>query len=54
MFVALTTLLLGTVPRAAAAVTFTVFGAYLELEFSVEFRIAPPDALNVSPLALVP
>ncbi len=54
VFVALTTLLLATVPRAAAAISFIVLGLYLALEFGVEFRIAPPEALYASPFALVP
>ena len=54
VFIALTTLLLATIPRAAAAVAFIVVGAFQMLEFTVEFRLVPPEALYASPFALVP
>ncbi|WP_295012198.1 ABC transporter permease [uncultured Microbacterium sp.] len=54
VFVALAALLLATVPRAAAAVAFIAVGAFQALEFAVEFRILPREALLVSPFALVP
>lgn len=54
VFVALTTLLLATVPRAASAIAFVVVGAFQALEFAVEFRLVPPEALYASPFALVP
>lgn len=54
VFVALTALFLATAPRAAAAVACGVVGAFQALEFAVEFRLAPPEALYASPFALVP
>ncbi|MDN5725251.1 MAG: hypothetical protein L0G99_04865 [Propionibacteriales bacterium] len=54
VFIALTTLLLAGIPRAAAAIAFIVVGAFQALEFTVEFRLVPPDALYASPFALVP
>lgn len=54
VFIALTTLLLATVPRAASAVAFIVVGAFQVLEFAVEFRVMPREALYASPFALVP
>lgn len=54
VFVALASLLVATVPRAATAMTFAVLGAFLLLELTVEFHLAPPRALYASPFALVP
>ncbi|GGA54504.1 hypothetical protein GCM10011490_00320 [Pseudoclavibacter endophyticus] len=54
VFIALTTLLLATVPRAAAAIAFIVVGAFQALEFTASFRLVPPEALYASPFALVP
>lgn len=54
VFIALTTLLLATIPRAAAAIAFIVLGAFQALEFTVEFRLVPPEALYTSPFALIP
>ncbi|QHC58701.1 ABC transporter permease [Rathayibacter sp. VKM Ac-2760] len=54
VFIALSALLLAVVPRAAAAISFTVVGLFQALEFAVEFRLLPEDALLTSPFALVP
>ncbi|WP_431818053.1 ABC transporter permease [Gordonia jacobaea] len=54
VFIGLTTLLLSTLPRAATAVAFIVVGAFQALEFAVEFRAIPHEALYISPFALVP
>ena len=54
VFIALTTLLLATIPRAATAIAFIVLGAFQALEFTVEFRLVPPEVLYASPFALVP
>ncbi len=54
MFIALTTLLLATVPRAASAIAFIIVGVFQVLEFAVEFRAVPREALYASPFALVP
>lgn len=54
VFIALTTLLLATIPRAATAIAFIVLGAFQALEFTVEFRLVPPEALYTSPFALIP
>lgn len=54
VFIGLTALLLASIPRAATAIAFVVLGAFQALEFAVEFRLAPPEALYASPFALVP
>lgn len=53
-FVALAALLLVIVPRVAAGVALGVLGAFEVLELAVEFRLAPPGSLTVSPVAMVP
>ena len=54
VFITLGALLLAVIPRAAAAVSYTVVGAFQALEFAVEFRLLPADALLASPFAVVP
>jgi ABC-2 type transport system permease protein len=54
VFIASSALLLPVVPRAAAAISFTVVGLFQALEFAVEFRLLPDNALLTSPFALVP
>lgn len=54
VFIAFTTFLLATVPRAANVVAFSVIGAFQAFEFAVEFRALPTASLAVSPFALVP
>ena len=54
VLVALTALLLASVPRAASATAFAILGVFISLEIAVELRIIPQEALDASPFAVVP
>lgn len=54
VFIGLAALLLGVIPRAASTIAFVIVGLFQALEFGIEFRLVPSEALTVSPFALVP